>query len=494
MQIDDLAPLLGVDSADFINLQHGRPGREFAANSSKVISLLTDELSLDDYAAAIAATDLLITVDTMAAHLAGTLQHPAWIALPFSPQWTWGLTSEVTPWYPTARLFRQQSRGQWSVVIANLTQRLDQFANERASNTRPIAVVPIDISSADQRQDPQPMPEAVEQADKRLALALKQFQQGDWKDGFANYEARLSDDRWIGQALPLRESLFAAGVRRLEPGEAVNGRRIAVFTEQGLGDTFLSARFLNTLAQRGAAITLICRAPMRQIFSRLPYVDEILSPPEDAPHAKIDLRKLQFDAFCPLLSLPHALGIAPDTIASPEPYLSADPAQTKSWKSRYCRQAPGDNLKVGLVWRANPGNTALAKRSLDIEDLAILGDCDGVDFVNLQHGAEARQLARILPNSIDPMSAPLTLDEFTAALAATDLVISIDTMAAHCAGALGHNVFVILPADSGWWWGPNPSNCIWYPSARLFRTSSKLSEGIKASASALHEMCEQRAR
>jgi len=68
--------------------------------------------------------DLVISVDTAAAHLAGALGLPVWIALPYSPDWRWFLQRHDSPWYPTARLFRQQRAGDWDEVITTLRAAL----------------------------------------------------------------------------------------------------------------------------------------------------------------------------------------------------------------------------------------------------------------------------------------------------------------------------------------------------------------------------------
>jgi hypothetical protein len=75
-------------------------------------------MPLDEFAAAVAATDLLVTVDTMAAHCAGALGHPVRLMLPLSPHWCWGVGRGQTPWYPTARLFRRAARRDWSNPLA----------------------------------------------------------------------------------------------------------------------------------------------------------------------------------------------------------------------------------------------------------------------------------------------------------------------------------------------------------------------------------------
>jgi ADP-heptose:LPS heptosyltransferase len=66
----------------------------------------------------------VITVDTALAHLAGSLGMPTWILLPFAADWRWGLSSETSPWYPSVRLFRQQSPGDWNSVITSLHKKL----------------------------------------------------------------------------------------------------------------------------------------------------------------------------------------------------------------------------------------------------------------------------------------------------------------------------------------------------------------------------------
>jgi Tfp pilus assembly protein PilF len=82
---------------------------------------------LDDFsdtAAVLALCDLVITVDTAPAHLAGAMGRPVWVLVPFAPDWRWTLEGETTPWYPTARLFRQHSPGGWDAVIGQVAAAL----------------------------------------------------------------------------------------------------------------------------------------------------------------------------------------------------------------------------------------------------------------------------------------------------------------------------------------------------------------------------------
>ena len=80
-----------------------------------------------DTAAVLALCDLVITVDTAAAHLAGAMGRPVWVLVPFAPDWRWTLQGETTPWYPTARLFRQTALEDWDGVIARVAAELARF-------------------------------------------------------------------------------------------------------------------------------------------------------------------------------------------------------------------------------------------------------------------------------------------------------------------------------------------------------------------------------
>ncbi len=86
---------------------------------------LTEKITdFSDTAAFIKNLDLIISVDTAVAHLAGALGKPVWTLLPFSSDWRWMLNHEDSPWYPTMRLFRQSAPGNWNTVIAHIEKEL----------------------------------------------------------------------------------------------------------------------------------------------------------------------------------------------------------------------------------------------------------------------------------------------------------------------------------------------------------------------------------
>ena len=91
-------------------------------------------MSFMDTSHALSRLDLVITVDTAVAHLAGAMGIPCWVLLPFNPDWRWQITRSDTPWYPSLRLFRQPKRGEWDSVIAHVMRELSFFAGSHPVN------------------------------------------------------------------------------------------------------------------------------------------------------------------------------------------------------------------------------------------------------------------------------------------------------------------------------------------------------------------------
>ena len=208
-------------------------------------------------------------------------------------------------------------------------------------------------------------------------------------------------------------------------------------------------------------------ASLVSLLRRLDDVAEVVadgaSPP---PH----------DYQCPLLSLPSAFATRLDTVPALAHYLSADPRKVAQWQV-----GPAHRLRIGLVWAGGyrPGQPEQwgvnNRRNLPLEALAVLRGVDA-DFISLQKGEPAQSdLARVAAQGWDgPAIADVSdrLNDFddTAALMETlDLVISVDTAAAHLAGALGRPVWLLNRQDTDWRWLLGRDDSPWYPSLRQFR-------------------------
>jgi tetratricopeptide (TPR) repeat protein/glycosyltransferase involved in cell wall biosynthesis len=127
--LSQFLPLLDVSGVSFYSLQKELSEAERTLlNQRSIVDLSPHFGDLADTAAAIAKLDLVISVDTAVAHLAGALGKPVWILLAFSPDWRWLLEREDSPWYPSARLFRQHQRGDWEGVFARVAQALGAVA------------------------------------------------------------------------------------------------------------------------------------------------------------------------------------------------------------------------------------------------------------------------------------------------------------------------------------------------------------------------------
>ncbi len=129
--LEIFAPLTQFEDVIFYSLQKGEAANQ-AKNPPKNMKLIdyTDEINdFSDTAALIENLDLIISIDTAVAHLAGALGKPVWTLLPFVPDWRWMLNREDSPWYPTMRLFRQPSPGDWEPVIGRIVKELKIFRN-----------------------------------------------------------------------------------------------------------------------------------------------------------------------------------------------------------------------------------------------------------------------------------------------------------------------------------------------------------------------------
>ena len=292
-------------------------------------------------------------------------------------------------------------------------------------------------------------------------LALTQLRLGHWPQGWVGYEAR-----WRFREVHRSPRVFRQPRWHCEPLE---GRRILLHGEQGLGDTIQFCRYAGLVAARGGHVILQVQEPAERLLRSLEVVRSGKS-----EIAVLGAAPPEFDLECPLLSLPAVFGTRVDTVPWPGPYLAAEPelASEKFQQFPTVWQKPA-SLRVGVAWAGNPRYKADAQRSMSLDTLIPVLRTPGVTWVSLQKGQAAEQLAR-LPGDVfvwDGASQDTDLAETAALMETLDLVISTDTCIAHLAGAMGKAVWILLPHLGDWRWMREVETTPWYPSARLVRQS-----------------------
>ncbi|HWZ52996.1 MAG TPA: tetratricopeptide repeat protein [Granulicella sp.] len=282
--------------------------------------------------------------------------------------------------------------------------------------------------------------------DAKWNQALMQLLLGDFAAGLPNYECR-----WLSKAKPRN---FPQPQWR---GEKLNGARILLHAEQGLGDTLQCLRYLPMVQAAGGSVVLEVQGSLRRIAALLPGVTSLVAAGESLP---------AFDWQCPLMSLPLACGTTLASIPAQVPYLSAP---EEALQRAAALPWPASGLRVGIVWAGNPTHVKDRYRSLPFGLLEPLLQMEGAHFFSLQKGPASAELATARAPITDLGHAIDDMADTAALMAHLDLVIAVDTAVAHLAGALGKQVWVMLPISPDWRWLLDREDSPWYPSMRLFR-------------------------
>lgn len=301
-------------------------------------------------------------------------------------------------------------------------------------------------------------------AGAKYNLALTQLRLGDWENGWPGYEAR-----WKFREVHRRPRRFT------QPrwnGEELHGERVLLHAEQGLGDTIQFCRYAALVAARGGVPVLEVQPAAERLMRTIPVVCAVVRP-GIADAAAMDADGLAFDYECPLMSLPAAFGTTVETVRWTGAYLGADEELVREKRKQFpSLLASGrPRLRVGIAWAGNPKYKADAARSIRLATLAPLLRAVDANWISLQKGEAAQQLAS-LPNDVfvaDGSSNERDLAETAALMATLGLVITTDTCIAHLAGAMGKPVWILLPHLADWRWMEVSERTPWYPTALLFR-------------------------
>lgn len=261
-------------------------------------------------------------------------------------------------------------------------------------------------------------------ADTRYSLATVLLARGHYGEGFALYESRHDVPSFRNPKPPIPFPEWR--------GEAIIGKQLLIWPEQGFGDQIQSARYAPVLKAMGAKVTLLCAPALSRLFTGL-GVDVV------SASGAVEFPDPDFWVMCE--SITGRLGLMPDRLPN-APYLAARAGAGRP-----------DRLRVGLATKGDARHFNDAYRSLvggDVTGLHSL-PCDVVSLHPEDSGAkDFMDTAEII--------------------AGLDLVISVDTAVAHLAGAMGKPCWVMIPAfNTDWRWMRDRSDSPWYPSMRLFR-------------------------
>jgi hypothetical protein len=229
-------------------------------------------------------------------------------------------------------------------------------------------------------------------------------------------------------------------------GAPVAGRRVLVRCYHGLGDTLQFIRFAAPLRARAREVTVWAQDALIPLLSTVDGIDRLLPLHDGTP-------EVEYDVDVEVMELAHVLRATPETVGAGVPYVHVAPAPI----------ARDERLQVGIAWEC--GDWERDKRSVPFATLAPLAAVRGVALHVIQRGPG---LAARDP-SFGTLSGSDDVLQAARLVRALDLVITIDSMPAHLAGALGVPVWTLLPHDADWRWMDDRGDSPWYPTMRLFR-------------------------
>lgn len=271
---------------------------------------------------------------------------------------------------------------------------------------------------------------------------------GDMPRGWHRSEARLE--------IPGREPRRPFMQPRWQ-GEPFVNKTLLLTWEQGLGDTLMFLRYVPMARARGGRVLLEIQPPLTGLAATCPGIDELVLQDQPLP---------PFDLHASLLSLPSIFGTRLGTIPAEIPYLRIPAMVPDREGIGRALGASAGRVRVGVCWAGNSQYARDAKRSLPPAALAPLGDLPHIAWHSFQFEAAVEApLPGIV--SLGPLlkGFPNTAD----ALSGMDLVITVDTVLAHLAGALGIPTFLLLSFIPDWRWMLGRDDSPWYPTMRLYR-------------------------
>jgi len=232
-------------------------------------------------------------------------------------------------------------------------------------------------------------------------------------------------------------------------GASLRRKRVLIRCHRGLGDTIQFIRYAPLVKAIAAEVVVSAQAELLPLLQTMPAIDRltVLDDDNDRPRYDVDIE---------VMELPYALRTRPATIPSDVPYLHVPQSTLPA----------GDRLAVGIVWAAGDWDR---RRSIPLPQLAPLAAVAEMKLFAFQRGAALGKTEHLPINHLNWRD----VVHEAALLRALDLLISVDTLPAHLAGALGVPVWLLLHADPDWRWMREREDSPWYPTMRLFRQTQQ---------------------
>ncbi|MDH3584513.1 MAG: tetratricopeptide repeat protein [Phycisphaerae bacterium] len=297
----------------------------------------------------------------------------------------------------------------------------------------------------------------------RLGSATLQLAQGDFINGWANYEARLT-------CTPISRAKWDLPQPRWD-GSSLRGKTVLLLAEQGLGDTIQFIRFAKEVQDRGGTVVAEVQPPLGRLLREVEGVDRLITVGQERP---------DFDLHTTLMSLPAALGTTVETIPADIPYLRAEAERVRKWKQALDATGYPEGKRIGFAWWGRSDHLENPWRSVHLDQLApIVEAAEDVMLVNLQKGEGTEQIAecgfadRVVDFGDRLDAGPDAFVDTAAIIENLDLVITVDSAVAHVAGALGKPTWILLHWPADWRWLLEREDSPWYPSVRLFRQDKR---------------------
>ncbi len=300
---------------------------------------------------------------------------------------------------------------------------------------------------------------APDKPDNHTNLALLYLLTGNEEVGWKEYEWRWRQPKFKPRPFP----------QPLWDGSDLSAKTIICWGDEGVGDEVLFSSQIPGIIQRAAHCIVECAPRLVPMFKRAFPAAEVI-PRTDDPDPRLMGHGIDFHSpFTSLVrwTLPKLkAGRRPDA-----PYLFVDPALGRKLKTRYADF--GDALKIGISWAS--GNRARPERNLPLALWRPILTQPGCRFISLQYGDHATEIAETqekfgieiyVDKDVDQLQ---SLEDFAAQISALDLVITISCTTAHMSGALGQNVWTMLPFATDYRYQLHRTDSPWYPNMRLFR-------------------------